>query len=62
MGNNRGSQSGNQPQRARWVFTPLDFMFMWALSGVLLISPIIEWVTKIFWALSPQILGGRIMW
>ena len=46
MSNIRGSKSGNRPQRARWVFTPLDFMFMWAWSGVLLLSPIIEWVLK----------------
>ena len=48
MSNIRGSKSGNRPQRARWVFSPLDFMFMWAWSGVLLISPIIELVLKTF--------------
>ena len=53
MGNIRGSQSGNTPQRARWVFSPLDFMFMWALNGVLLISPIMEWAIKFFMGAFP---------
>ena len=68
MGNIRGFQSGNQPQRARWVFTPLDFKFMWALSGVLLISPILEWVIKFFLGAFPTNPGwenyvvGYICW
>ena len=68
MGNIRGSKSGNQPQGARWFFTPLDYMFMWALSGVLLISPILEWAIKFFLGAFPTNPGwgnyvvGYICW
>ena len=57
IGNIRGSKSGNQPQRARWFFTPLDCMFMWAFSGVFLFSPIIKWVTKSFMGAFPTFPG-----
>ena len=43
MGNIRGEKSGNLPQRVNWVFTPLDFVFMSAWSGILFFSPILEW-------------------
>ena len=57
MGNIRGSKSGNQPQGARWFFTPLDYMFMWAFSGVVMFSPIIEWVTKCCMGVFPTFPG-----
>ena len=43
----RGKKSGLSPQRFRWVFSEVDFAFLWAGIIFCLGCPMFEWVTKL---------------
>ena len=43
----RGEKSGLSPQQNLWIFSEVDFAFLWAGIIVSLCSPMSEWATKL---------------
>jgi hypothetical protein len=64
----RGKKSGLLPQQNRWVFSEVDFAFLWAGIIFSICSPIFEWATKLnisagFLSVEwENVLSGKVCW
>jgi hypothetical protein len=58
----RGKKSGILPQRHNRELSNLDFVFLWAWCGIVIVSPIFGMGFNILLGAFPCLRGEKILW